>query len=461
MLIEHMSLYRERVERMLPSMLTRRVLVLSWPSQSATLVSVPLVGPARVLKTSNGSPPVAIAGAAETNLGSPGAGETSNDGGPSMDRELSTSGASSTAGELSTDSVDEVRVSVDAGVIFRIVTVEGGRASALVESARYAAEPTLPLPLADLAVVAVPMGRRQRRRSVLVAAIPLTSRATILAWGRKLAGPRRGVTWIGPSLAALPAPSSGGVTGAGWAALASDGVWTRVATGRNTLTAREAIDPPNVPVSWTSTTPAAEAIAVASARADLSWPTAANESTAITVSRPRRWPLVLAVVALIGVVGALGLRYAAAQSRITVADAAIEAAFVAALPGARPVAPLEQIRRRFIELQRQHEVLADRVARRGSALAVWMLLDQAAPSIGLKIDDLKITSISVQIMGSADNAEMVQTLSKQLNAPHPSGAANTIIFREPETRRSSAGLGIDFTLQGEPPVVSPASGGRP
>lgn len=394
----------------------RRILVLAWPSRRAALVAVPVLGRATVVAEADASAALPADWAAGTG---------------------------------------EVRLVVESAVLYRLLDLPGVSPRALQDAARFTAEPGLPLPLSELATVAWPMGRRRAGR-IALAAIPSSRLDEAVAWARSIAEAR--IVTL-PALAVIPA-RGGRWSGPGWAAEAEENTWVRVASGRSEAEARGALASSSTTVQdapgahdaeWRTVAGSDFATGAATAPPSRSW---TFETSGLHVSmshsdRPRRWPRWLLASALLLAFAAFALRHTAAQRRIETADRAIAAAFEEALPGSNPVAPAEQVRRALANLQREHGTLATRLARRGSALSTWMVIDRAAPASGLRLDDLRITASSVQATGSATGPEVIQEFLKQLSA----GAAQSgepIAFPEPETRRSPAGLGVDFSLRGTP-----------
>lgn len=337
--------------------------------------------------------------------------------------------------------VAAVRVLVSTGVFYRLLELPGVRGSSLAEAARYAAEPGLPLPLSDLRTVAMPAGRRARGR-VLLAAIPEQAAAAALAYGLEQA-PRPGIpVAVLPTLTVLP-PVDGYWSGAGWAGVAREGGWRSVGAGRTEADARTSAG--EAEAAWRAADPRELALAAARAPVSRGWTRAGVEAAADT--GPRRWPRVLAATAAALILVAFALRHHAASQRLDAAAESIAASFAESMPGSTPVAPAEQIRRSLAGLKREHAALGERLARRGSALAGWTLVDQAAPPVGLRLDDFRWSSEGARATGSAASPEIILEFVKQLNA-RAADLGLAVAFPEPETRRSAAGLGVDFSLRG-------------
>ncbi len=396
-------------------MLNRSILVLAWPTRAAVLVNVPVLG----------APRVVAEGPAEENL-------------PAECR-----------GRIS-----EVRIVIGAGVFYRLLEIPGVKGAALKETATFAAEPTLPLPLDALRTLAVPMGRRREGR-VLLAAIPESQAAAAISWASRLLPDGPPVRWMAPAVSVLAPGASAqpeALSGDGWAAMSLEGAWVAAVAARTEEDARAAaLASGTVPTAWRHIDLKETAVAIARAPLRRAW---SPSLTHAEEDRPRRWPVVLAALALVFALAAFGLRSLAAEKRIAAADEIIAASFAESMPGSKPVAPGEQIRRALMTMKREHGALADRLARRGSALSAWMLIDQSAPPIGIRLDDLRITPEAIQATGSAISVEVIQEFVRQLNAK-ASTTEPAYAFREPETRRTPAGLGVDFTLRGEPAPAGP------
>lgn len=351
------------------------------------------------------------------------------------------------------EEADEVRVLVGSRVLFRTVTLEGAAGAELLEAAKFSAEPTLPMPLTDLAVTAFEAEKRGRSRRIIVGAIPRGALDEITAWARLLTVDANSenkasvpMTWIGPTAAAMKPDGRDAVIGAGWAGLAESGRWKAVQSAKSGREAADEIGRGLDPVpEWKDADPAREYEAAARANVSGSWQTGAMPAT-----RARKilagWPLAMAGAALLVLTVSFGLRAVAAHQRVAAAEALINESFARALPGVRASSPREQLRSRIREAHALDDAMRDRIAKKGSAMDVLAAVEKSAPPGMAVINDLRITQKGFTIMGSATDIALVQSLAQALTSL-PTGEA--IRVDEPEIRRTGAGLGLDFTLKGE------------
>jgi hypothetical protein len=160
----------------------------------------------------------------------------------------------------------------------------------------------------------------------------------------------------------------------------------------------------------------------------------------------RNWPAVAAGLALLLFAAAFGLKSLTLDARSRAAEAAVVEAFTKALPGTRAVAPGEQIASRLKAARARHEILRDRLMKRGSALEILMLIEEATPPDEILLDDLRIGADEIVLAGSTRSIEALQRMKQAIETPRE--GRPRIRLAEPETRRSPAGLGLDFNLRG-------------
>lgn len=347
----------------------------------------------------------------------------------------------------------EIRVAVDRDVFFRPFSFEWLSGAELIETARNAAEPLLPAPLAEMEIAVWETGRARHQRHVMTAALAHERleeiRKATAEWAAAsaTAGDRRApaVAWLGPTLAALTAAAfASAVRDEGWAALHDGRRWLDAQSGPDAARAAEALARRQTPAADDWRPPAAEAVFLAVATASRgSFPVAAVQRE--TPGWRRLWPVWIFAIAALCVILALGVRWQAASGRRAEAEAAALAAFAEALPGTRAVSPYEQLRSRLGELRKRHDLLLERYAKERSALRLLALIEVNADPEKLRIDDLTITAADFKLNGSAVDNENVEKLKKGLAASLGREEAAAV---DVELRRSSAGLGFDFTMEG-------------
>lgn len=353
------------------------------------------------------------------------------------------------------EKADEVRILIGSSVIFRTVTLEGGHLDDLLEAAKYSVEPTLPLPLSELTVAAFLAGKSGSQREIMVTAISERTFSEVAAWADKVTARESAakipITWAGSPLAAIKPQGDMRVKGEAWAAIAEKGRWIRAQSARAGSDAAAALDKT---ASWTASIPDDECIAAASAR-EGSW---IKQVATPRARLTKHLPVVAVAVAFVFLLTAFGIRIAAAEQRIKAADRMITETFTAALPGVRQNMPREQIMARLKESRERHDVLRDRIEKKGSALEILMIIEKAAelptatdsdakPTATLLINDLRVASEDFTIVGSAASVDRAQSFVQKIKASLDLFAAGATV-EEPDVRRSPAGLGFDYTIRG-------------
>jgi len=350
------------------------------------------------------------------------------------------------------EAADEIRVAVNDGVFFRPLALEGLSGAALAEAARFAAEPLLPISIDELQLSLITSGSRRRPR-IMAAALRSSDLARIRQKIEELLPPddeasrRPPVSWIGPVLAALEPRAQRHVRGSHWAARADAQGWADAQSARDGALAMEALMRRGAtPASgWEECDAAACGPDVARAPQRASWQRAPGEERA---GWRRQAPWFLLAASFLIVLLAFGLRLFAANARLAAAEQATREAFSEALPNTPARQPSEQIRARLAELRRRRDALGERVAKTGSALRFLTALESAMEPGEIMVNDLDITPDEFKVLGSGANNDVIEKAKQGL-------AAALAVKGEPapvldvEIRRSSAGLGFDFTLKGK------------